>query len=387
MRLRTARRLLLALLVLSPAVGLAQPPTSAERADALNRIAVAAYQKGAFEDAVMQWMAAEQIDPQWKYALNLAGTLPRLKRWVEAWAACQRARALKLPKAHLDQLDKLQESIGSTLRRDHARLEISVVPVDAQITLNKEPWTPGRSRWVTGTESHLRVVRSGYEPEARVVRHIPGRVHELTVHLVRQDLTGGLVLEGGPRDATVRLNGQSIGALPMARRTLKPGRYVVSVEKAGLVAFQRQVDVVTGETTTVRVSLHKAVSAPPPAPDTTSQIVGWTSLGVGIAAVGVGVAMLVWARSAADEADTLNSDPVAADDPGYSGYMTAHGALEDSYNARLTAGAVLTGVGVAAAITGAVFLALDDTPGPQKAAAAGPWILPGGGGLSATIRF
>ncbi len=106
---------------------------------------------------------------------------------------------------------------------------------------------------------------------------------------------------------------------------------------------------------------------------------GWTATGIGIAALGAGIGVLAWSSGESADYNALLDDPAALQELGdYDDYKARGEELEGH---RLT-GWIVTGVGVAAAVTGAVLLVLDGTAdGPSEVSTA-PLILDGGGGVS-----
>jgi hypothetical protein len=80
---------------------------------------------------------------------------------------------------------------------------------------------------------------------------------------------GYLHLEVEPRDAHVYVNGQYLGPVQQfagGAATLAPGSYQVAVVAWGYRPFQQEVQIVVGQTATMRVTLERDPAAPIPPP-------------------------------------------------------------------------------------------------------------------------
>jgi hypothetical protein len=89
-----------------------------------------------------------------------------------------------------------------------------------------------------------------------------------------------------PEGADVTLDGEPFGVTPLDKSII-PGDHVIRVSKEGYIAVQEQRTFVEGARETLNYELDKVPNRLPKRPW------GWASLGVGIAAVGAGVAMTV----------------------------------------------------------------------------------------------
>ncbi len=98
-----------------------------------------------------------------------------------------------------------------------------------------------------------------------------------------------LVFDSDPPGAVIRVDGQVVGATPM-ERVVEPGRHVVRAERDGYVAEQREVEAVVGVRATVRLELEPI---PRTHRDRRLRIAGWSTLGAGVAAVAIGVPLIV----------------------------------------------------------------------------------------------
>jgi hypothetical protein len=89
-----------------------------------------------------------------------------------------------------------------------------------------------------------------------------------------------------PEGAEVTLDGEPFGVTPLDKSII-PGDHVIRVSKEGYIAVQEQRTFVEGARETLNYELDKVPNRLPKRPW------GWASLGVGIGAVGAGVAMTV----------------------------------------------------------------------------------------------
>jgi hypothetical protein len=89
-----------------------------------------------------------------------------------------------------------------------------------------------------------------------------------------------------PEGADVTLDGEPFGITPLDKSII-PGDHVIRVSKEGYIAVQEQRTFVEGARETLNYELDKVPNRLPKRPW------GWASLGIGIAAVGGGVAMTV----------------------------------------------------------------------------------------------
>src|SRR5688572_4232277 len=89
-----------------------------------------------------------------------------------------------------------------------------------------------------------------------------------------------------PEGADVTLDGEAFGTTPIDKPII-PGDHVIRVSKEGYIAVQEKRTFVEGARETLNYELEKVPNRLPKRPW------GWASLGVGIAAVGGGVAMTV----------------------------------------------------------------------------------------------
>jgi hypothetical protein len=96
-----------------------------------------------------------------------------------------------------------------------------------------------------------------------------------------------LTVRSEPADAEVTVDGEIVGVTPLERPVIG-GKKIVRVSKEGYIAVEREVTVVDGVAEELSFTLEKVPSRLPKRPW------GFVSLGVGIAALGTGVAFAVF---------------------------------------------------------------------------------------------
>ena len=218
---------------------------------------------------------------------------------------------------------------------------------------------------------------------------------------------GVLEVTSVPDGALVTLDGSGAGPRGMARTPYYgyalAGRHVLRLTKDGYQADQREVTVAAGQVVSVRATLAEtpppalepvrrppppaepaAPASPPPAPSSSLAWAGWTTLGVGVAAVATGATFLVLARGDAADADGLDANDAS--------YQHNFDRLSARSADRATVGWIFTGVG-AAAVAGGLVWALVEGAAEDPAAAATPTpqpalaLCPTRGGLAAGVTL
>jgi hypothetical protein len=102
-----------------------------------------------------------------------------------------------------------------------------------------------------------------------------------------------LVVEGRPRGATVRLDGEVVGSLPY-RGKVAPGPHTVEVEEAGFVTARKQVELSSGLDESMSLALARAPATPRERQGQRRRAaLGWGLLAGGIAGLGAGATLLV----------------------------------------------------------------------------------------------
>lgn len=345
---------LLALLVLLPSLAGANDVT--ERAEALHQKALAAVRVGRVEQAAGLWDQAIALDKHWKYAFNQATCYGHLKRWAPAWQAARAAFDYGVPEEHRAEVTRVEADAEERLLKQHARLELTVEPKDADVRLDGEPWPAPRVRMLGRVRSTVVVSRAGHVAQTLVLEHPIGARIARTVTLSPVPSEGALLVRGSPVGATVTVGGAPIGRLPEARQgSLRPGAFTVRVEAPGHATHEERVEVRPGATATCTVALRAlpAVAVTPLSPS----LVGWkwAATGAGALLLAVGGGLFGHAARLANDADALSPNA-----PGYDG---DYDRARSRFDATIASAATLVALGSAAAVAAIVLHALDGKRG------------------------
>jgi tetratricopeptide (TPR) repeat protein len=352
--------LLLAALVLGPAVALAQPAVNpTRRAAELADQAADAYASGEVQLAIDLFHEAMTYVPDPAFAFNLAQLYDSLDEWPQAFRFYSRYLELYPGAPNLEQVRTRMEDLETVMLLTHTRLVVTSDPDGIEISVavdggRADPYgvTP-IDGWIAPGQVAIAATLDGYTPSVR--------------HLVARP---GVRLE------------VDFGALsPVATAATPDG----SGDEPG-----------GDEPGGGGASLDPAPIEPAPVDDSGRgrRIAGWSLIAAG--AVAGGVTAWFWADASNDEADY---NDLAAD---LRSGATTSAALSASQRALLadpdgpqnqaTVGNVLLGVGVAAILGGTLLLLLgdDEEPGAtgvSETQALAPWIGPVGAGLTWSAAF
>lgn len=188
-------------------------------------------------------------------------------------------------------------------------------------------------------------------------------VHEVAVGLRQKATRPGTLDVTTTPAATLALDSQQMGKTPWSG-SVEPGDHVLVVE-SGSNRVEKDISVAPGDVTRVTLSLVSADAEVTRVPPSWKTIVKWSALGAGVAAVGVGIGMLV-----IDGRGTCSLAPMQKQCP----------KVYDT----LPLGASLTAIGGALLITSVVVFILDR---PAKAPAISLVPTAGGATLSVLGRF
>ncbi|MEL6545642.1 MAG: PEGA domain-containing protein, partial [Myxococcota bacterium] len=193
-----------------------------------------------------------------------------------------------------------------------------------------------------------------------------GEIRAAAAILVRDILgerSGTLLVEADENGANVTVDGALVGVTPLETLELAGGVHTVALEKAGFIVFRQDVKIRSGEESTLNVTLI-------PSPDFIeryesdagfTRTLAWTSLGVGVLALGGAAGAYV---IGGQEADELNAD--IADYNQLSLRSTARQQQLEDQEATVgmwdTVAVVSAGVGVAALATGIILWVSGDDP-------------------------
>jgi hypothetical protein len=290
---------------------------------------------------------------------------------------------------------------------------------------------PSAAIWIDGTESgrtpltatlalnpgphHIEVRREGYRPAIADLKLDLGAVADVTLEpqLDAAEVAssgGDLLVAASEKDTLLSVDGRPPEPLAGALR-LPVGPHHLTLTRPGFESADLDVMISRGATFNTTVNLQATA-------DTRDayltrihdrRVWGWTTAGVGVAALVTGVALFVTGRSARDSAnDNLAAvdqqfvrrgggtcDPSLQVDQAMCNALLANANQRVSdANTRLTISYVVGGVGVAAAVVGAVVLLTGDDPDryDRKTASSGRptltgWATAGSGGLLLFDRF
>jgi hypothetical protein len=312
------------------------------------------------------------------------------------------------------------------------KLSFDLVPGEAALGhLALHCALPAAAIWIDGTESgqtpltttlalnpgphHIEVRREGYRPAIADIKLDLGAVADVTlepeIDAAAVAATGGtLAIAVSETDPKVSIDGRPFepltGTIP-----LPVGPHHVSITRSGFEPGDLDVTIARGATfnTTVNLQPNAQTRDAYLAGIHTRRIWGWSVGGVGVAALATGVVLLVTGHSALDSANanltTVNNSFASGKggicdftedvdhDACNAMYANAQQRVTDANN-RITAGYIVGGVGVAAAVVGAVVLLTGDDPGryDHKAASSSRptllgWTTGSGGGLMLLGRF
>jgi hypothetical protein len=312
------------------------------------------------------------------------------------------------------------------------KLSFELVPGEAALGhLALHCALPAAAIWIDGTESghtplaatlalnpgphHVEVRREGYRPAIADIKLDLGAVADVTldpqVDPAEVASSGGnLVVSVSESDALISVDGRPPEALVGPIR-LPVGPHHLTLTRAGFEPSELDVTIARGATFNTTVNLQATA-------DTRDayltriherRIWGWTTAGVGVAALATGVVLLVTGHSALNSAnDNLNvvdqefarggggvcDQSQDVNIPMCDALLAGANQRVSDAKTRIIVGYVVGGVGVAAAVIGAVVLLTGDDPGRydrKSASSSRPtvmgWATGSSGGLMLLGRF
>jgi len=271
---------------------------------------------------------------------------------------------------------------GIQLRRNNSDEEALAVfleaekqdPTSVRVLLHVVTAAQAAGKWLLA-DSYMRKV-TALEGDPYYQRHADA------IDVVRRSIAarvGTFQAQGGPDGASVRLDGQLVGTLPMtAPASIEAGAYLMEVHKPGYYRLRRNVTISGGVLTREPVELNRAVARGDlgAGPGTAgaaasgevdvggeranqswwqSPAVGWTFLGLGVAS---GVASGIAFATREDRVDRWNDDRCVPEDDDTSTRQENCGPFKDEAETAQSigivtaiAGAVFTGVGITHLLT------------------------------------
>jgi PEGA domain-containing protein len=266
---------------------------------------------------------------------------------------------------------------GIQLRRNNADEEALAVfleaekqdPTSVRVLLHVVTAAQAAGKWLLA-DSYMRKV-SALANDPYYQRHADA------IDVVRRSIAarvGSFQAQGGPDGASVRLDGQLVGTLPMTNpASVEAGAYLMEVHKPGFYRLRRNVTISGGVLTREPVELNRAVARGDVAAAGgsagavsegevgverehawwESPVVGWSLLGVGVAS---GVASGIAFATREDRIDQWNDERcLPASDPDSSRAQNC-GQFRDQANTARSIGIVTAIVGVAFTGTGITHL-------------------------------
>jgi hypothetical protein len=139
---------------------------------------------------------------------------------------------------------------------------ISTKPLGAMIYLNNKMTRLGPSPWEGSLETgdhRLIIEYRGYKPEKKTISVSPDRLVDVYVALSREHYLGWVQITADTPGALVYIDKKEFGAIGRTPYTgfLKPGKHKIWVRKTGYSESKKVIDVVSGETHKVHLSLKK----------------------------------------------------------------------------------------------------------------------------------
>lgn len=217
---------------------------------------------------------------------------------------------------------------GIQLRRNNSDEEALAVfleaekqdPTSVRVLLHVVTAAQAAGKWLLA-DSYMRKV-TALESDPYYQRHADA------IDVVRRSIAarvGTFQAQGGPDGASVRLDGQLVGTLPMtAPASIEAGAYLMEVHKPGYYRLRRNVTISGGVLTREPVELNRAIArgdlgagsgtaasasgelgAEPDRSWWQSPAVGWTFLGLGVAS---GVASGISFATREDRVERWNDD-------------------------------------------------------------------------------
>ncbi|MEM6732173.1 MAG: PEGA domain-containing protein, partial [Myxococcota bacterium] len=191
-------------------------------------------------------------------------------------------------------------------------------------------------------------------------------VRAATQILVRDILgerSGTVALNVNEIGATVKVDGAIVGVTPLSNLELAGGVHSVEVQKTGFIVFRQDVKVQSAREAAINVAL---IPSPEFIEEYESEAgftrtLAWTTLGVGVAALGgAGAAYML----GSGEADDLNADIAAYNQQALRSTVQEQDLQdrEGSVARWDTVAVVSAGIGVAALATGVVLFLTGDDP-------------------------
>jgi hypothetical protein len=264
---------------------------------------------------------------------------------------------------------------GIQLRRDSSDDEALAVfleaekqdPTSVRVLLHVVTAAQAAGKWLVA-DTYMKKV-SALNEDAYYRRHADA------IDVVRRAVTarvGTFQAQGSPDGASVRLDGQQVGTLPMTEpASIEAGAYLMEVHKPGFYRLRRNVTITGGVLTREPVELNRAqvrsdlgagsgaeglnLDGPPPEPAWwQAPVIGWSLVGVGVAS---GVVSGIAFATREQRVEDWNDESQCVPESGGSREDNCGDLKADADTAQTVGivtgvlGVVFTGVGIAQLVT------------------------------------
>jgi hypothetical protein len=308
--------LLLTLSLCSPAA-LAASDAEVARARQLSSEGADLFRDGKYAQALEKFERANRIVPHPNLDVNIGRCHEALGRFDEALLHCKIAlNAATTPAPTRLAARSCVDRVEAKLKRPE--LEVRSRPPGAKVIVDGQE--VGRTPWRGEVEPGRRQVdleMADLAPATRTVNAMRGQEHLIEVVLTPANVGGLLSVYSDPPGAEVSLDGETVGSTPLESFQVDARTYVLEVRKPGFAPQVSTVSVEDGQHLERRLPLVLVGPAPGAASDR-PMWPGWTMVGAGVVAAGVGGwfgAKAVDSRDAADKIARTSGDP--ADRPRY----------------------------------------------------------------------
>ena len=370
----------LAVLFVSSPEARASDEDPVARAAVLHKKAMKAYRGDQAGLAIDLWKAAEALDPQWKYAFNLASAHLQREEWIAAWDATNRAKLHGVPEKRQGLVEDTRGDIASRLSHAHSQVMLDVKSSNAGVRLNGRVWETPRDTWVAGPTCEVEIEAPGHVATAFTWDVGFGQRVRREISLER---LGRVALVGGEEGAIVFVDGLSVGELGAMRSLeLASGAHTVRVVHEGRTLLSDEVVMEAGSSVSLVVTGGGSRAAGG------ATIAPWLLVGGGAVVAIVGGVFT--SHASAHHEDLLSL--VANNESGFTpGQKDEYANLIDERNSDATVSYAMYGIGGAALVAGIVWLAVD--AGGDEQAVSGKrvpqWVIgpDGGGGVSVGRRW
>lgn len=233
--------------------------------------------------------------------------------------------------------------------------------------------------------------------EEDLMKEVEGATRFLVRDLLRGK-QGELILTTVELGAEVEIDGRLIGVTPLGRQTLAGGPHTVKVHKKGFVTWANDVDIESDQPAVVNASLVPSLDfiAEYDSRARLYRIFAWVATGIGVGALGFGVAGYVWNndRAATYERDLARDNCMAnppdaptVDCTGYESRRQEIMSFSPVVLAALISGVAIAGTGLALFLIGPEVGVYDQYKSVSEAGPVAVAVMPLSDGVAASAAF